>query len=199
MVKHKKISLLPKIKRTEAYTFLLFEKRGLKCCLQTPYVIEERGLNRYVILSLKSEAITDVNRRLKDVHALKLRVPALTLRVRSHSYGLVMSSFEPFGGSLSTLLVQESNNFPVGIHLRPTLVKILPVGFHLRQDLGDVFSYTVEVFLEAHCFRKDEERAGTSGVGNGDGNEDGADNNEVDVEEENEPTEMGIDAEISLK
>ncbi|GJX46128.1 hypothetical protein Tco_0271318, partial [Tanacetum coccineum] len=48
-------------------------------------------------------------------------------------------------------------------------------------------------------FRKDEERAGTSGVGNGDGNEDGADNNEVDVEEENEPTEMGIDAEISVK
>ncbi|GJV41591.1 hypothetical protein Tco_1420031 [Tanacetum coccineum] len=48
-------------------------------------------------------------------------------------------------------------------------------------------------------FRKDEERAGTSGVGNGDGNEDGADNNEVDVEEENEQTEMGIDAEISVK
>ncbi|GJR69411.1 hypothetical protein Tco_0015476 [Tanacetum coccineum] len=48
-------------------------------------------------------------------------------------------------------------------------------------------------------FRKDEERARTSGVGNGDGNKDGADNNEVDVKEENEPTEMGIDAEISVK
>ncbi|GKE01949.1 hypothetical protein Tco_1389932, partial [Tanacetum coccineum] len=48
-------------------------------------------------------------------------------------------------------------------------------------------------------FRKDEERAGTSGVGNGDGNKDGVDNNEVDVEEENKPTEMGIDAEISVK
>ncbi|GKE81897.1 hypothetical protein Tco_1551897 [Tanacetum coccineum] len=43
--------------------------------------------------------------------------------------------------------------------------------------------------------RKDEERAGTSGVGNGDG----ADKNEVDVEEGNEPTEMGIDAKISVK
>ncbi|GJU98896.1 hypothetical protein Tco_1328167 [Tanacetum coccineum] len=48
-------------------------------------------------------------------------------------------------------------------------------------------------------FRKDEERAGTSGVGNGDGNEDGAGNNEVDVKEENEQTEIGIDAEISVK
>ncbi|GKA43989.1 hypothetical protein Tco_0736713 [Tanacetum coccineum] len=51
-----------------------------------------------------------------------------------------ISTFEPCGGSLSTLLVQESNNFPVGIHLRPTDLKILPVGFHLRSDLGDVFS-----------------------------------------------------------
>nr|GEX10977.1 hypothetical protein [Tanacetum cinerariifolium] len=48
-------------------------------------------------------------------------------------------------------------------------------------------------------FRKDEKRAGTSGVGNDDGNEDGADNNEVDVAEENEATKMGIDAEISKK
>nr|GEW23902.1 reverse transcriptase domain-containing protein [Tanacetum cinerariifolium] len=50
-------------------------------------------------------------------------------------------------GSLSTLLVQDSNNFPVGIHRRPTDLKILPVGFHLRSDLGDVFSYTTEVLL----------------------------------------------------
>ncbi|GJZ75015.1 hypothetical protein Tco_0639480 [Tanacetum coccineum] len=48
-------------------------------------------------------------------------------------------------------------------------------------------------------FRKDEERAGTSAVGNGDGNEDGANNNEVDVAKENEATEMGIDAKISVK
>ncbi|GJZ03383.1 hypothetical protein Tco_0536658 [Tanacetum coccineum] len=48
-------------------------------------------------------------------------------------------------------------------------------------------------------FRKDEERAGTSGVGNDDDNEDGADNNEVDVTEENEATEIEIDAEISVK
>ncbi|GJX06744.1 hypothetical protein Tco_0194676 [Tanacetum coccineum] len=33
---YKKISLLLKIKRTEAYTLLFFEERGLKCCLQTP-------------------------------------------------------------------------------------------------------------------------------------------------------------------
>ncbi|GJX42030.1 hypothetical protein Tco_0257020 [Tanacetum coccineum] len=37
------------------------------------------------------------------------------------------------------------------------------------------------------------------GVGNDDGNEDGADNNEVDVAKENEATEMGIDAEKSVK
>ncbi|GKD66882.1 hypothetical protein Tco_1308990, partial [Tanacetum coccineum] len=42
-------------------------------------------------------------------------------------------------------------------------------------------------------------RAGTSVVGNDDGNEDGADNNEVDVAEENEAIEMGIDAKISVK
>nr|GEU91868.1 ulp1 protease family, C-terminal catalytic domain-containing protein [Tanacetum cinerariifolium] len=48
-------------------------------------------------------------------------------------------------------------------------------------------------------FRKDEERAGTSGVGNDDGNEDGTDNNEVDVAEDNEAIEMGIDAKISEK
>ncbi|GJY09596.1 hypothetical protein Tco_0377781 [Tanacetum coccineum] len=34
MVENKKISLLSMIKRTEAYTFLFFEERGLKCCLQ---------------------------------------------------------------------------------------------------------------------------------------------------------------------
>ncbi|GKF58816.1 hypothetical protein Tco_0172353 [Tanacetum coccineum] len=48
-------------------------------------------------------------------------------------------------------------------------------------------------------FRKDEERAGTNGVGNDDDNEDGADNNEVDVAEENEATEIEIDTEISVK
>ena len=39
-----KISLPPKIKRTDTYTFLFLEERGLKCCRQTPYV-EVRGLN----------------------------------------------------------------------------------------------------------------------------------------------------------
>ncbi|GJR59287.1 hypothetical protein Tco_1501449 [Tanacetum coccineum] len=73
---------------------------------------------------------------LKDVPAPKLRVPALTSRVFSHSYGLVISLFEPFGGSLSTLVVLEVNIFLVGTHLRPTVLKILPVDFHLRQDLG---------------------------------------------------------------
>ncbi|GKA76306.1 hypothetical protein Tco_0782767 [Tanacetum coccineum] len=34
MVENKKISLLSKIKRTEAYTFLFFEERGLKCYLR---------------------------------------------------------------------------------------------------------------------------------------------------------------------
>ncbi|GKB16315.1 hypothetical protein Tco_0850238, partial [Tanacetum coccineum] len=36
----------------------------------------------------------------------------------------------------------------LGTHLRPTVLKILPVGFHLRQDLGVIiFSWTTEVFL----------------------------------------------------
>ncbi|GKG31079.1 hypothetical protein Tco_0423567 [Tanacetum coccineum] len=52
------------------------------------------------------------------------------------------------GFTLSTLPVQELSNFPVGIHLRRTLLKILPVSFHLRQDLGFIlFSGTVVVFL----------------------------------------------------
>ena len=50
MVRNKKISLLPKIKRTETYTFLFYEERGLKCYLQTP-------------LSLKNEAWTEVFKR----------------------------------------------------------------------------------------------------------------------------------------
>ena len=36
MVINKKIPLLPKIKRTQAYAFLFFDERGLKRCQQTP-------------------------------------------------------------------------------------------------------------------------------------------------------------------
>nr|GEV74956.1 hypothetical protein [Tanacetum cinerariifolium] len=50
-----------------------------------------------------------------------------------------------------------------------------------------------EEFTKGFC--KDEERVGTSSVGN----DDGADNNKVDVTEENEATEIGIDVEISVK
>nr|GEW15550.1 serpin-ZX-like [Tanacetum cinerariifolium] len=42
-----------------------------------------------------------------DVPVLKSRVPALTSRVCSHSFLLVISAFEPFRGSLSTLVVLE--------------------------------------------------------------------------------------------
>ncbi|GKA42861.1 hypothetical protein Tco_0735521 [Tanacetum coccineum] len=59
MIKNKKISLLLKIKRTEAYTFLLFKERGLKRCQQTPFDIkerdEERGLNCFVQTSSDEE------------------------------------------------------------------------------------------------------------------------------------------------
>ncbi|GKB88554.1 hypothetical protein Tco_0960826 [Tanacetum coccineum] len=48
----------------------------------------------------------------------------------------------------STLLVQESSDFHVGIHLRPTVLKILPVGFQLRKDLGDVSEYDFFVLQE---------------------------------------------------
>ena len=37
------------------------------------------------------------------------------------------------------VLVQMSKIFPLGIHLRPIDLKILPVGTHLVLDLGDVF------------------------------------------------------------
>ena len=40
---------------------------------------------------------------------------------------------------ITLVLVQMSTNFPVGIHLRPIDLKILPVGTHLMLDLGDVF------------------------------------------------------------
>ncbi|GKA13224.1 hypothetical protein Tco_0692870 [Tanacetum coccineum] len=59
---------------------------------------------------------------LKDVPALKLEVPALTSRVCALSYWLVISAFEPFWGSLSTLVVLEVNIFPVGTHPRPNTV-----------------------------------------------------------------------------
>ncbi|GJW03204.1 hypothetical protein Tco_1562060 [Tanacetum coccineum] len=57
-------------------------------------------------------------------------------------FDIEISTLEPCVDSLSALLVQDLNNFPVGIHLRSAVLKILPVGFHLRSDLGDVFSYT---------------------------------------------------------
>ncbi|GKC85509.1 hypothetical protein Tco_1141226 [Tanacetum coccineum] len=73
-------------------------------------------------------------------------------------------------------------------------------------DMDELFSRDERLTLYVRKFKEeftkgfcnDEDRAGTSGVGNGDDNEDGADNNEVDVAEENEATDMGIDAEISL-
>ena len=40
---------------------------------------------------------------------------------------------------ITLVLVQMSKLFPVGIHLRPIVLKILPVGTHLVLDLGDVF------------------------------------------------------------
>ena len=40
---------------------------------------------------------------------------------------------------ITFVLVQMSKIFPVGIHLRPIDLKILPVGTHLMLDLGDVF------------------------------------------------------------
>nr|GEZ22853.1 hypothetical protein [Tanacetum cinerariifolium] len=48
----------------------------------------------------------------------------------------------------AALLVQEVNIVTVETQLRPTVLKILPVGFHLRSDLGDVFSYTTETYWE---------------------------------------------------
>nr|GFC71782.1 hypothetical protein [Tanacetum cinerariifolium] len=51
----------------------------------------------------------------------------------------------------SNSLLAEVNTlaiFPVGTHPRPTVLKVLPVSFHLRQDLGViVFFCTTEVFL----------------------------------------------------
>ena len=40
---------------------------------------------------------------------------------------------------ITLVLVQMSKIFPVGIHLRPIDLKILPVGTHLVLDLGEVF------------------------------------------------------------
>ena len=40
---------------------------------------------------------------------------------------------------ITLVLVKMSKIFPVGIHLRPIYLKILPVGTHLVLDLGDVF------------------------------------------------------------
>ncbi|GJW53787.1 hypothetical protein Tco_0097872 [Tanacetum coccineum] len=54
----------------------------------------------------------------------------------------------PNGIALSFVLRQVLTIFPVEIHLRPTKVKIRPVGFHVRPDLGGVvFSYTPEVLF----------------------------------------------------
>lgn len=75
MVINKKISLLPKIRRTETYTFLFFEERGLKCYLQTPLcwrtrleplcpnvmINEERGLNWIVQTSSLSFLLLSAN------------------------------------------------------------------------------------------------------------------------------------------
>nr|GEW00952.1 hypothetical protein [Tanacetum cinerariifolium] len=59
----------------------------------------------------------------------------------------------PNGIALSFVLMQVPTVFPLEIHLRTTKVKILPVGFHVRPDLGGVvFTYTSEVlFGEKFC------------------------------------------------
>ncbi|GJU33680.1 hypothetical protein Tco_1182034 [Tanacetum coccineum] len=59
----------------------------------------------------------------------------------------------PNGAALSFVLRQVPTAFPVGIHQRPTEVKILPIGFHVRPDLGGVvFTYTAEVLFEENFF-----------------------------------------------
>ncbi|GJX03998.1 retrovirus-related pol polyprotein from transposon TNT 1-94 [Tanacetum coccineum] len=54
----------------------------------------------------------------------------------------------PNGIEVSFVLRQVPTDFLVGIHLRPTEVKILPVGLHVRQDIGGIgFTYTAEVLF----------------------------------------------------
>ncbi|GKD86801.1 hypothetical protein Tco_1357955 [Tanacetum coccineum] len=59
----------------------------------------------------------------------------------------------PNGIALSFLSRQVPTVFTMGVYLRPTEVKILPVGFHVRPDLGGVvFTYTSGVlFGENYC------------------------------------------------
>ncbi|GJT77117.1 hypothetical protein Tco_1043842 [Tanacetum coccineum] len=80
------------------------------------------------------------------VHALKeeefAQITILGVQVSFHN-----------GMTLSFMLRQVPTVFPVGIHLRPTEVKILHVGFHVRSDLGGVvFMYTAkDLFGENLC------------------------------------------------
>ncbi|GJW33508.1 hypothetical protein Tco_0053540 [Tanacetum coccineum] len=79
--------------------------------------------------------------KVVDVHALKEeefeQITVLGVHV----------SF-PSGRALSFVLMQVQTNFPMGIHQRPTEVKILPVVFHVGPNLrGVVFTYTSEVLF----------------------------------------------------
>ncbi|GJX36506.1 hypothetical protein Tco_0248063 [Tanacetum coccineum] len=68
---------------------------------------------------------------------------------------------------------------------------------HIDENLTYMLKSTRRVTKGYH---KDEERARTSGVlVMNNGNEECADNMRLDITEENEATEMGIDAEISVK
>ncbi|GJT79539.1 hypothetical protein Tco_1053881 [Tanacetum coccineum] len=59
----------------------------------------------------------------------------------------------PNGMSLSFALRQVAKVFLMGIHLRPTELSILPIGFHVRPDLGGVVcTYTTkDLFGENLC------------------------------------------------
>ncbi|GJY74629.1 hypothetical protein Tco_0479060 [Tanacetum coccineum] len=77
-------------------------------------------------------------------------VEAFALKEEEFAQIIVLGEYVSFpnGIALSFVLRQVPTLFPVRIHLRPTEVKILPVGFHVRPDLGGViFTYTTEVLF----------------------------------------------------
>ncbi|GKD86105.1 hypothetical protein Tco_1357259 [Tanacetum coccineum] len=81
------------------------------------------------------EPFEEIGSEAVEVHALKEEEFANIIVLGEHV------SF-PNGIALSFALRQVATVFPVGIHLRPTEVKILPVGFYVRPDIGGVVSHT---------------------------------------------------------
>ncbi|GJZ17406.1 hypothetical protein Tco_0553529 [Tanacetum coccineum] len=106
------------------------------------------NIQRISLTGFPAQSVGSSNTDVLDSPCLLVLITG-TSQSRQHGISYIV---EPCGGSLSPCLCTESNNFPVGIHLRPPDLKFLPVGFQPKFRSGDVLYYTEEVLLGENLF-----------------------------------------------